>query len=366
MKKTTLYEEHVKLGGRIIDFNGWELPVQYSSIIDEHLAVRQAAGIFDVSHMGEIEVTGIGSLDFLQFLTCNDLSKINKGQVQYNLVVNEQGGVVDDVLIYFIDKEHYFIVCNASNVQKLFEYLSSLKSKYKYEGKITNKSQEWDQLAIQGPLASQFVEEILSTKLDHIPYYHFQDLNYQNETIRVSRTGYTGAGGLEVYLSPRIVKKFFNSILDLKLNGIKLQPAGLGSRDSLRLEVLFPLYGNELNEEWTPVESGVGWTVKEKEKPFLASEKILAYKKGTLPGQVLGFQMKDKLLARKHYNVWDNEGKNRISEVLSAAYSPILKVGIGTLYLKEGYPIDKGVLIEVRDKKIEASLHKKSFLKDKT
>ena len=297
MKKTALYNQHLSLNGRIINFCNWALPVQYTSVIEEHLAVRNCAGIFDVSHMGQIEITGKDALTFLEYLTCNDNSNILPNQVKYNLIINESGGVVDDILIYFVKENNYFIVSNAVNHEKLLSYLINKKGNFKIE--IKDIANDWEQLALQGPKAEIFLEHYFERSFNNISNFHFEDFVYKNNFFRISRTGYTGSGGFEIYSNPTGILEFFENILKINLDGLKVVPSGLGARDSLRLEVMFPLYGNELNENWTPIESGLSWTVKEKNKPFISYNKIINQKINGSESSIYGFKFKEKVFSKK-------------------------------------------------------------------
>ncbi len=362
MKKVPLHAKHVAIGGRMIPFVGWEMPVQYTSIVEEHLCVRQNAGLFDVSHMAKLVITGNQALAFLQRLSCNELTKIQDGEVQYNLILNPQGGVVDDVTIYRCHDKEFFMVINAANHDKIYAYLKEQLFKLEFEVEILDQSHSWSQLALQGPKADAILAEFIQQDLSHLKYFSFQDFHIDQSLVRISRTGYTGEDGFEIYADTATILELWTKLLE-QGKTLGLMPIGLGARDSLRLEAFYPLYGNELCEDWTPVESGLGWVVKQKHPPYLGYERILEHKKNGAPGKIRGFQLEDKGLARKGYVVWDQTGNKQISQVQSAAYSPILKAGIGSLYLPTEYGQDEFVQIEIRNKRIPAHLHSGAFVR---
>lgn len=355
LRKTPLNEIHRKLGGRMVPFAGWEMPVQYSSIIEEHMAVRNGAGIFDVSHMGEILVKGKGSVSFLESITCNRINEIANGQVQYNAVLNEAGGIVDDVTVYRVNAEEYFIVSNASNYEAVEKHLRKYAPQ---DVEIENQSAAWHQIAFQGPHADDMMSDYLGKSLHSIHYYRFEDLSFQNKTIRLSRTGYTGEDGFEIYSDVETGLRIWKELLE-KYSSKGLLPCGLGARDSLRLEARYPLYGHELNETLTPVESGIGWIVKEKDKPFFGYEKIISQKLRGSEFKVAGFILEEAGVPREGYDVISAGGK--LGKVLSGGHSPLLKKGIGTALLPAGCPEE--ISIDIRSRPHAARLHKGPFYK---
>ena len=365
MKRTVLYEKHLSLGARMVPFAGWEMPIQYHSIVQEHLGVRQEAGLFDVSHMGEIMVKGRQALELLETLSCNDVSKLESGQVQYNCILNREGGIVDDILIYCLEPDVFFIVSNAANYEGLCSYIQDFAQQRGFEAQISNESEKWQQLALQGPKAQIFLEEEIGQGLGDLAYFCFRDFTIEGHFLRISRTGYTGEDGFEIYGDAAAILWLWEKLLagQSKTKGKSLLPAGLGARDSLRLEAFYPLYGQELNPERTPVESGLAWLVKRKKKTYLGYKLIMEHKKNGPPGRVLGFQLKAEGIARSGYSVWDNLGIKKISKVLSGAYSPILKKGIGSLYLPEQYTQLSQIQLEIRNKLIPAELCTGPFVK---
>ncbi|MBM9499946.1 glycine cleavage system aminomethyltransferase GcvT [Leptospira sp. 201903071] len=360
-KKTPLYESHRALGAKMIPFGGWDMPVQYSGIIAEHNATRESAGLFDVSHMGEIFVTGEPKaiLDFLESVTCNSVASLSEFQVQYNAVLNEKGGLVDDVTIYKFSPEKYMICSNASNYEAVTAHL--LKYLPAKDVQVEDQSLRWHQIALQGPKANEIFSKYLGKELDSIKYYHFAILPFQDEEIIVSRTGYTGEDGFEIYSSIPLGLKLWKEILEFGKE-FGLVPCGLGARDTLRIEAKYPLYGHELNDAWTPIESGIGWIVKEKQTPFFSSEKILSQKKNGVPSKIVAFSLTEAGVPRENFRVLDSQG-NEIGKTTSGTFSPSLKKGIGLALIsaekiKDGEPIQ----IEIREQPKQAIITTMPFI----
>lgn len=346
----------------MIPFGGWDMPVQYLSILSEHAATREHAGLFDVSHMGEILIEGDDdkALEFLEFVTCNQVSDLVIGKVQYNAILNRDGGIVDDVTIYKFSETSYFICCNASNTDAVFAHLNSLPESKSVA--ITNKSSEYHQIAIQGPKAESIFAKYLNQDLFPIPYYGFQFLEFQNEKILVSRTGYTGEDGFEIYTSPKLGTHLWSSLLDFGKND-GLVPVGLGARDTLRIEAKYPLYGHELNENWTPVESGIGFFTKEKRQNFLGKEKILDQKKNGPSRKIVGLHLLEPGIFRENMKIFSEEGKE-IGITTSGTHSPTRKesIGLGMLangFWKQGTPVQ----IEIRGALKRAEVFTEKFIK---
>jgi len=354
LKKTPLNSVHHAMGGRMVPFAGWEMPVQYSSILAEHQAVRSKAGLFDVSHMGEIEVKGNAAEKFLESLTCNRVQEMQDGQVQYNAVLNEGGGIVDDITVYRISAENFFVVSNASNYERVVDHFV----KYRIpEVEIKNISDSVHQIAIQGPTAEEILTAYLGVSLSEIGYYRFKDIKHGAWDLRISRTGYTGEDGFEIYSPIEQGVKLWKEILEQsKEKG--LIACGLGARDLLRLEARYPLYGHELNDVWTPVESGIGWIVKEKKSAMEGYARVLEQKKNGAASMVAGFQLAESGVPREGYTVVDAAGAE-LGKVLSGGFSPIVGAGIGTALLPTGI---ESCLIQIRDKKIPAKTQKKAFV----
>ena len=359
MKKTSLYKKHIEKNARMVSFAGWEMPLQYTSIIKEHESVRRQAGFFDVSHMGKIAAAGPDAAFLLQHLTCNDLEKIKIGQAQYNLILNEEGGVVDDILIYRTDSAVFLVVCNAVNQEKVYAHLQAFNKKLGFSVQISNETERQQQIAVQGPQSSSILSEILQEDLHSLAYFHFRDLVNNEHRLRVSRTGYTGEDGFEVYAQADTAVWLWEKLTEREKKG-ELLPVGLGARDSLRLEAFYPLYGQELNDKWTPVESGLAWCVSLQKFSYLGYDQVHEHKKKGAPGAIMGFQLEEGL-ARSGCAVWNETGK-KISRVLSAAYSPVLKKGIGSLYLPRECEGLSTVQIEVRGRRLQACLQNQPFV----
>jgi aminomethyltransferase len=359
MKRTELYQNHVDLGAKIVDFAGFEMPVQYSGINNEHLAVRENVGLFDVSHMGEFSLKGEKALDLIQKITSNDASKLIDGGIQYSTLLNEKGGIVDDLLIYKINEKDYFLVVNASNIDKDWNWIS----KNNTEGvEMKNLSEYISLLALQGPKAITVLKKLTDVDLDSLKYYHFIfGTVAEIENVLISNTGYTGAKGFELYVPNSSAEKLWSSLLsEGKEEGIL--PAGLAARDTLRLEKGFSLYGNELNETTTPIEAGLGWITKLDKGNFLG-KKILAEQKTTgVSKKLVGFELIDRGIPRHGYKVLNAKG-TEIGEVTSGTMSPIRKIGIGIAYVKPEYAKEETeIYIEIRDKKLKSKVVKMPFV----
>ncbi|MGZ5442697.1 MAG: glycine cleavage system aminomethyltransferase GcvT [Thermoanaerobaculia bacterium] len=328
LKKTPLNEVEKELGGKMVDFGGWELPVQFSGILEEHEAVRTKVGVFDVSHMGEVTVKGPQALELLQRVTCNDVAKLDAGRIHYNGLLYPNGGFVDDILIYQNTPTDFFVVVNASNTDKDFEWL--LQSAQDLDVEVKNVSADYAQLAIQGPEAEGVLQPMTDVALADIKYYRFATGAVDGAPSIVSRTGYTGEDGFEVYVAPEHAPRILRKLVEA---GVK--PCGLGARDTLRLEAKMALYGNDIDHTTTPIEADLGWIVK-LDKGDFAGRDVLAREKAEGPRRKLvGFEMVDRGIARHGYPVV--EGGEEIGVVTSGTHSPTLKKAIGLAYL----PLDK-------------------------
>jgi aminomethyltransferase len=329
LKKTPLHTVEHELGGKMIDFGGWELPVQFTSIIDEHQAVRTGAGLFDVSHMGEIVVKGPDALTLLQKMTCNDVSKLEDGRAQYNGLLYPTAGFVDDILIYRMGKDDYFVVVNASNSDKDFEWMVDCAKGM--EADVRNESAEWAQLALQGPNAERILQPLTDIDLASMKYYRFSRGKVDGVKAIVSRTGYTGEDGFEIYAAPSDGPQIFKKLLATG----EVTPCGLGARDTLRLEAKMALYGNDIDHSTTPLEADLGWIVRLEKGEFMGRD-VLERERAEGPRRKLvGFEMVDRGIGRHGYPVVD--GKEEIGVVTSGTHSPTLKKAIGLAYL----PLDK-------------------------
>jgi len=357
MKKTPLYEEHVKLGGKVIDFGGWALPVQYTGILEEHEAVRTRAGLFDVSHMGEVSVKGPDAGKFMQKLVTNDISPMEDHQVYYSPMCYPDGGVVDDLLIYKYQTDEYLLVVNASNTEKDFQWMQD-----NLEGsvEIKNISDIFAELAIQGPKAEVILQKLTDTDLGEIKFFYFRPLVVLDGIkALVSRTGYTGEDGFEIYLAPEDAPYLWNKLLDLgKDEG--LIPAGLGARDTLRFEAALPLYGQEIAQDITPLEAGLGIFVKLAKKDFIGRDALACQMEGGIPRRLVGFEMLDRGVPRSHYPV-QAKGKE-IGFVTTGSFSPTLKKNIGLALIQKEFAAAGAELeIVIRNKNLKARMVKVPF-----
>ena len=337
------------------------MPIEYSGIIDEHLTVCRAVGVFDVSHMGEFWVKGPNALPFLQKVTSNDVSALVPGKVQYSCFPNETGGIVDDLLVYQYEPEKYLLVVNAANMEKDWNWCVS----HNTEGaELENASDRMAQLAVQGPLAIQTLQKLTPIDLSAIPYYHFTHGEFAGEPdVIISNTGYTGAGGFELYFYPEAAQKIWDAVFEAGAEfGIK--PAGLGARDTLRLEMGFCLYGNDLDDTTSPIEAGLGWITKFVEgKNFINRSQLERQKKEGVTRKLVGFEMIDRGIPRHGYQLYTTEGE-LIGSVTSGTMSPMRKIGIGMGYVKPEYAKPgTEICVDMRGRKLKAQVVKPPFRK---
>lgn len=295
--KTCLYDKHIALGAKIMPFGGFDMPIEYTSITEEHNAVRHAAGIFDVSHMGEILIKGKDSEKYINYIFTNNISGGTKGKIFYGMLLYPTGGVVDDLLVYKIGDEEFLLVVNAANIQKDYDWI--VENSKGYDIKIINQSDYYGEVAVQGPKAFEVIEKYLDLKVNDLEFYTFKEIEYEGETIIVSRTGYTGEDGFELYGS----HKFINKAWDLLVQSKEVQPCGLGCRDTLRFEVGLPLYGHELDNDITPLEAGLGSFVKLDKEEFIGKEAIAKQKSEGLQRKVVGIELLEKAIPRNGYDV---------------------------------------------------------------
>lgn len=355
LKKTALHTEHLAEGAKMVPFAGYDMPVQYEGLKAEHFAVREKAGIFDVSHMGEFIVKGSGARAFLQWVTSNDVDRLVPGKVQYSCLPNETGGIVDDLLVYCLSDQEFMLVVNASNIQKDWDWLHRWTAPYDVE--LEDQSEEWSLLAVQGPKVAEMMQPLTEIPLAEMSYYSFSKGNMAGVSdILISATGYTGAGGFELY-----VKNEQATGLWKKIRALGAAPAGLGARDTLRLEKAFCLYGNELSDTTSPLEAGLGWITKFK-KDFIQKEQLLEQKACGLERKLIGFEMVDRGIPRKGYTVLSDQGEE-IGEVTSGTHSPSLDRAIGLAYIAAPHSLEGSVLqIQIRNKKVEAKVVRTPFL----
>jgi glycine cleavage system T protein (aminomethyltransferase) len=353
--RTPLYDAHVKAGARMVEFAGFDMPVQYKGVLEEHAAVRSDVGIFDVSHMGEVTLEGPRALEAAQGLVTNDLSKCKDGQAQYSALCNEKGGVIDDIIVYRFSPGRLFVCVNASGREKDFEWMRDRAGK---DVAVGQRSDDWAQIAVQGPNALKLVDSLCEPRVLDLAYYHFREATVAGvRGCIVARTGYTGEDGFEVFVPPSGARKLWDTLVERGA-----VPCGLGARDSLRLEVAYRLYGNDMDEEHTPLEAGLGWIVKlDKKGGFVGSEALIRQKQQGLSRKLVGFKLTGKGIARHGYPTL-KEGK-RVGEVTSGTMSPVLKEPIGLAYVPAALSNEGSAFeVEIRGKPVPAQVVKTPFV----
>lgn len=359
MKEIALNNVHVKLGAKMVPFAGYNMPLQYTGLTHEHLAVRSGVGVFDVSHMGEFIVKGSGALDLIQKISTNDASTLEIGKVQYSCMPNGKGGIVDDLLIYKVGDEAYMLVVNASNIQKDWDWIQKNNT---FKAELQDISDRTTLLAIQGPKVSEAMKELTDIDLEEMVYYTFEKGKFAGvDNVLVSSTGYTGSGGVEIYFDNEHAEKIWAAVMKAgKAFGIT--PAGLGARDTLRLEKGFCLYGNDIDDTTSPIEAGLGWITKFT-KDFVDSKILKKQKENGVTKKLAAFKMIDRGIPRKEYEIKDADG-NTIGVVTSGTSSPSLKLGIGMGYIsKELSKVGMEVFIEIRGRQLKAKIVKLPFVK---
>jgi len=359
LKNVALVNKHVSLGAKMVPFAGYLMPVSYSGLNDEHVTVRNAMGVFDVSHMGEFILKGENALDLIQRVTSNDASVLTDGKIQYSCLPNDTGGIVDDLLVYRIDEKAYMLVVNASNIDKDWNWIQKYNTK---NVEMHNISEKTSLLAVQGPKAILALQKLTAINLSEIPYYTFKKGKFNGvDNVVVSNTGYTGAGGFEIYFENEVADKMWNAIFEAGAEfGIK--PIGLGARDTLRLEMGFCLYGNDINDTTSPIEAGLGWITKFT-KEFTNSKALLDQKEKGVAKKLVGFEMIDRGIPRHDYEIADASG-NMIGVVTSGTQSPSLNKAIGMGYVPTAFSkADSEIFIMIRDKAIKAKVVKMPFYK---
>jgi len=359
MKDTALTHIHKSLGAKMAPFAGYNMPINYAGINVEHETVRNAMGVFDVSHMGEFILKGENALALIQKVTSNDASVLVDGKIQYSCLPNEQGGIVDDLLVYKIDENTYMLVVNASNIEKDWNHISKYNT---MDVDMKNISEQTSLLAVQGPKVIEALQALTSMNLSAMEYYSFKKGVFAEiDNVLISATGYTGAGGFEIYVDNKDAEKLWNAIFEAGRN-FGIAPIGLGARDTLRLEMGFCLYGNDINDTTSPIEAGLGWITKFT-KDFVSSEKFKAQKEAGVKQKLVGFVMEDKGIPRHDYMVVDANG-NEIGKVTSGTQSPSLKLAIGMAYINTEFSkVGNEIFISVRDKSLKAKVVKMPFLK---
>lgn len=344
LRRTPLYELHREAGGRLVPFAGWELPVQFSGLLDEHRAVRNAAGLFDVSHMGELRARGAGAEAFLQSVTCNNVARLDVGRAHYTGLMNASAGFVDDLLIYRVGPEEFLLVVNAANVEKDFEHLRAHAGGFDVD--LADESPDWAQIALQGPRAQEILQSLVEVDLAAVRYYAFVEAEVAGHRSIVSRTGYTGEDGFEIYCPASGGPDVWRAAMRAG-EPAGLKPIGLGARDTLRLEAKMALYGNDIDDHTTPLEADLGWIVKLKKGDFLGRERLLQQKREGVERKLVGFEMLGRAIGRQGYPI--RLGEATVGKVTSGSLAPTLdrRIGLGYVPL-EASAVGTELQIEMR------------------
>lgn len=362
LKKTPLNAAHRALGGRMVDFGGWHMPVQYpAGVIEEHMRCRTHAGLFDVSHMGEIWVEGPDAIRFVNRLTTNDVTKLVDGQAHYSALTNENGGVVDDLLVYRFGPEKLLLVVNAGTTEKDWSWIKSHHSEHDDLG-MRNASADYCQIAVQGSDATGILQKLTDTDLSAIGYYHFTEGSVDGVESIISRTGYTGEDGFEVYAAPEYAEQLWNKLLEIGRYGDDdgILPCGLAARNTLRLEAAMSLYGHELGDDITPLEANLGWITKLQKGEFIGSEVLAKQKEAGLTRKLAGFEMIEPGIARDGYDVY--VGEEKAGQVTSGSPAPFLKKNIGLAFLPPQFTnVGQEIKIDVRGKHLKAQIVQTPF-----
>lgn len=360
MKNTALSEKHIALGAKMVPFAGYNMPVQYEGVTIEHQTVRDAVGVFDVSHMGEFLLSGPGALSLIQKVTSNDASTLTIGRAQYSCLPNGKGGIVDDLIIYKIKDEQYLLVVNASNIDKDWAWISSHNT---FDAEMRNLSEDYSLLAIQGPKAVEAMQSLTSIDLSSIVYYHFEVADFAGiEHVIISATGYTGSGGFEIYCKNSEAEQIWDKVFEAgKAFGIK--PIGLAARDTLRLEMGFCLYGNDIDDTTSPLEAGLGWVTKLAKDDFIDKEFLAKQKEAGVERKLVAFELVDRGIPRHDYPILDAHG-NTIGKVTSGTMAPTVQKAIGLGYVTVDHSaVDSEIFIEIREKSVKAQVVKLPFYK---
>ncbi len=360
MKKTPLYDTHLKLNATMVSYHDYFMPLQYDTIINEHHSVRKNAGLFDVSHMGIFEIFGNKAFPFIQYIITNDAGKLADKQVQYTPLCNEQGGVLDDILVYKWHKEHFLLVVNCANKEKDLLWLQKQAGTFR-PLEIRDLTDTMSLIALQGPLSERILENTFSTKFDYLKRFYFDDFVWDGIQIIISRTGYTGEDGFEIFADAQHVVKLWNLLIDKNKEG-GLMPAGLGARDTLRLEACLLLYGNDMDETITPLETTIDWAVKFDKGGFIGKEAMLRQKARGIDRKLAGFEMIDRGIPRHDYPVL--KGNEIIGKVTSGSFSPTTNKNIGLCLIKSQYNrVGEELHIQIRDNNYNAQIVKTPFYK---
>jgi aminomethyltransferase len=351
LKRTPLYAAHRRAGAKVVEFAGWEMPVQYRGVIEEHLAVRSRAGLFDVSHMGEIEIEGVDAVEFCQRISANDVARMKVSQAQYNLLLNDRGGVVDDVIFYRLEPNHFLICVNAANSDKDFHWL---REHADGEVEIADASARYAQLALQGPLAEKILQPLTALKLGEIKSFRFGFGVVASIRCLVARTGYTGEEGFELYCQSGDAERLWNALMELGASE-GLVPVGLGARDTLRLEKAYPLYGHELDDTTTPLEAGLDWVTKFSKPAFIGREVLVRQKEEGVKRRLVGLELREPGIARSDYPLFKDS--QPVGRVTSGTKSPSLGKSIALGYVaSEAAGIGNAIDVEIRGRKVRAEV----------
>lgn len=358
--QTPIYPWHVANGGKIVDFAGWDLPVEFKGLREEHNCVRKVAGLFDVSHMGEIRVTGPDALKFLQWVTTNDVSVLKANEAQYSLFPNDQGGLVDDLIVYCIrPSEEYFLCVNASNTKKDFDWLIAQKGNFLVE--VVNESGQWGQVAIQGPKALKILRDFFGEGIGQAKPFTFLNLKWQSANVIVAFTGYTGEKGAEIFVPWDRTLDLWKALMELG-EPLGLQPIGLGARDTLRTEMKYSLYGHELDDLTNPYEAGLGWVVKPDKKDFIGKSIIVGVKASGLKRTLVGIEMIERGIARAEYQICD-AARKPAGVVTSGTFSPTLDKGIAVAFVSPALSaVGTDLFVNIRGKMVKARVVKTPFI----
>ena len=359
MKKTALYNKHLELGAKMVPFAGYQMPVQYSGVNAEHINVRDNVGVFDVSHMGEFIVSGENALNLIQKISSNDATKLFPGRAQYSYLPNDNGGVVDDLIIYMISEEKYLLVVNASNIEKDWNWINKHND---VGAELENISDQMSLLAVQGPKAVDLLQELTKIDLNEIKFYHFVEGEIAGiDNVIISATGYTGSGGFELYINNNVAERLWDEILKAGVP-FNIEPAGLAARDTLRLEMGYCLYGNDIDDKTSPISAGLGWVTKFT-KSFVGDQILKNQKENGVDKKLVAFKLLDRGIPRKDYLIVD-ENKNEIGIVTSGTMGPSVKLSIGLGYVKSEFSsLGSTIYLSIRNKSIAAEIVKLPFFK---
>ena len=359
MKSTALSHKHIELGAKMVPFAGYNMPVQYEGVNLEHETVRNSVGVFDVSHMGEFILKGPNALNLIQKVSSNDASKLFPGRAQYSCLPNDQGGIVDDLLIYMLKEEEYLLVVNASNIEKDWNWIAKHNS---YGVEMLNVSDDWSLLAVQGPKAKEVLQQLTEVNLDEVSYYHFtKGLFAGVDNVILSATGYTGSGGFELYIPNAVAENVWNRLFEVG-ESFGIKPIGLAARDTLRLEMGFCLYGNDINDTTSPLEAGLGLITKFS-KEFVNSDQLKIQKENGITKKLVGFELIDRGIPRNGYDITNADG-DKIGHVTSGTMGPSVKKAIGLGYVDLAYAVEgKEIFLAIRNKQIAAKVVKFPFYK---